>query len=435
MTFDHRQHPRGGNPKNRGEFSENLRFESSIEVTSGDTDWPAHSKETVDWRQTYRQGSREDRMLRKIDVSLPPHISDLDFDADPSLVASMENAIQEIAVLDRSHGEDLRPLGTLLIRTESVASSKIEEIEADIKEYARALHGIKSNSSAVSMAAATRALQAMIDDVQDSGEITLESITAAHRALMKDDSNERAYAGVTRDMQNWIGGSDYSPRNAMYIPPPPETVDEYMNDLIVFCNRDDIPVLAQAAIAHAQFESIHPFTDGNGRIGRALVNSVLRRRGTTSEVVVPVASAIVARREWYFDLLGEYRSGKATPIVSAFAKASEISANESQKTAERLAEIPDEWAEKVGRVRRGSAVHKLLGNVATNPIVSADDASRLLPGVASSGVYLAIDRLADAGVLVPLTNRKRDQIWGAASILDELEDLGTRIAARASREM
>ena len=221
----------------------------------------------------------------------------------------------------------------------------------------------------------------------------------------------------------------------MYIPPPPETVDEYMNDLIVFCNRDDIPVLAQVAIAHAQFESIHPFTDGNGRIGRALVNSVLRRRGTTSEVVVPVASAIVARCEWYFDLLGEYRSGKATPIVSAFAKASEISANESQKTAERLAEIPDEWAEKVGRVRRGSAVHKLLGNVATNPIVSADDASRLLPGVASSGVYLAIDRLADAGVLVPLTNRKRDQIWGAASILDELEDLGTRIAARAGREM
>jgi hypothetical protein len=77
----------------------------------------------------------------------------------------------------------------------------------------------------------------------------------------------------------------------------------YMNDLLVFANRDDLPVLAQAAVAHAQFESIHPFTDGNGRIGRALINAILRRRRTTSRVVVPLASALVAHRDRYFDLL------------------------------------------------------------------------------------------------------------------------------------
>ena len=80
-----------------------------------------------------------------------------------------------------------------------------------------------------------------------------------------------------RTVQNWIGGSDYSPRDALYVPPPPDTVHAYMNDLTEFANRTDIPVLIQAAIAHAQFESIHPFTDGNGRIGRALINTIFRR--------------------------------------------------------------------------------------------------------------------------------------------------------------
>ena len=108
---------------------------------------------------------------------------------------------------------------------------------------------------------------------------------------MRDDPGESAYAGRLRDMQNWIGGSDHSPRGALYVPPPPETVADYLADLLDYANRDDVPTLVQAAIAHAQFESIHPFTDGNGRIGRALINTVLRRRGATTRVVIPLASA------------------------------------------------------------------------------------------------------------------------------------------------
>ena len=100
---------------------------------------------------------------------------------------------------------------------------------------------------------------------------------------MQDDPGEVRYAGRIRDMQNWIGGSDYSPRDALYVPPPPETVEGYLDDLIRFANRNDLPVLSQAAVAHAQFESVHPFTDGNGRIGRALINAILRRRGATTE--------------------------------------------------------------------------------------------------------------------------------------------------------
>ena len=395
-----------------------------------DTEWPSCRTQEVAWQQTQRQGTKEDRMLKAIDVSLPPMIASLDIRLSSELVTAMEDATRDITVLDNSHSDDLQALSSLLLRTESVASSKIEYVEASVADFARALHGIKSNSSAVSMVAATTALQAMVEGVQKSGNITLESLTTAHEALMRDDLDERRYAGVLRDVQNWIGGSEFSPRGALYIPPPPDTLAEYMGDLIAFSNRDDLPVFAQAAIAHAQFESIHPFTDGNGRIGRSLVNTILRRRGATTVVVVPIASALIARRDRYFDLLGQYRDGHAEPIISAFANASQIAARESQSTAKRISEIPGEWADKVGRVRRGSAIHQLLGRLVANPVVTTDEASTLVSAPVSS-VYKAIERLATVGILVPLTNRKRGQVWGASAILDELDDLNTRIGIAA----
>jgi hypothetical protein len=141
--------------------------------------------------------------------------------------------------------------------------------------------GLKASADARSMVAAADAVQDMVDDAGHTGAIRMEAMLAAHRTLMKDDPLDGQHAGKFRDVQNWIGGSDYSPRGAIHVPPPPELVPELMEDLFVFCNRTDVPIMAQAAIAHAQFESIHPFTDGNGRIGRALIGAFSRRRKLT----------------------------------------------------------------------------------------------------------------------------------------------------------
>lgn len=213
-------------------------------------------------------------MLREVTAFLPPLITHREIHLGSTLTVELESAMREITALD-SEGSDFQSLSLLLLRTESVASSKIEAVEASADDYARALHGIRSNSSAVSMAAATTALDSMITGVARGGDVELAAVTAAHLVLMRDDPAEARYAGRLRDMQKWIGGSAYSPRTAIYVPPPPEMVPTYMADLIAFVNRDDLPALAQAALAHAQFESIHPFTDGNGRIGRALINTVL----------------------------------------------------------------------------------------------------------------------------------------------------------------
>jgi Fic family protein len=280
------------------------------------------------------------------------------------------------------------------------------------------------------MVAATDALASMIGSVTRSGRIELDTLTRAHAALMVDDPMERDYAGKLRDMQNWLGGSDHSPFGAIYVPPPPETVPDYMGDLLEFANRDDLPVLVQCAVAHAQFESIHPFTDGNGRIGRGLINSILRRRRVTTRTVVPLASALVAHRDRYFDQLTAYRAGDPTPLTLGFAVASHIAAAESRATARRLDEIPELWREDVGNVRVDSAAARLMALLPTNPVVSVEEMINKIGGNASA-VYAAVDRLAQVGILRPLTQRKRNQVWGAAAILDELDALGTRITAAA----
>lgn len=388
--------------------------------------WPSHSTEQRPWAQSQRGGTREDRTLRSVTVSLPPSIAKNDVTIDADIAVELEAAMSEISRLDSTYGTHLAALSTLLLRTESVASSKIERVEASVDDYARALHGGRGNSSAVSMVAATTALNEMIASVDGDAPVQMSAILSAHGALMREDPTEGQHAGQFRTVQNWIGGSDYSPRDALYVPPPPDTVHAYMDDLMEFTNRTDIPVLIQAAIAHAQFESIHPFTDGNGRIGRALINTIFRRRGATTRVVVPLASSLVAHRERYFGALNAYRAGNLRPLIVTFANSSKTAAAESRTIAKRLTEIPVEWRHMVGPIRRYSATDKLLPLLLATPIVSSDDVASLVDAPRSS-VFAAIKRLHDTGVLRPLTDRKRDQVWGASLVLDELDDLGHRI--------
>lgn len=389
-----------------------------------------HGHQIEPWRQAFRGGSIEDRTLREVAVSLPPKIASLSPSVPSAIAASMDEALREIAALDESHGAYLGSLSTLLLRAESVASSKIENENASIDDYARALHGVKSNSSATSMVASTKALDALIRSVQGGVAIQLSTIYRAHGILMADEHSESVHAGRPREMQNWIEGSNHSPRGASYVPPPARMVDAYMDDVLAFANRTDIGVLVQAAIAHAQFESIHPFTDGNGRIGRALINTILRKRGTTRRIVVPLASAIVARRQDYFDALTAYRNGDAGPIINAFTVGSSIAAQESRISASRLATMPEEWFALADSPRQGSAAAKILGSLLDEPVFSAEEVEERVGG-ATSSVYAAINKLHHVGVIRPLTSRTRNQIWVAASLADELDDLGARIAARA----
>lgn len=242
--------------------------------------WPPHRVETLPWQQQVRGGTREDRMMRSVDATIP-FIRELDYMPPLEVMLHIEHALLAVAQADTDAEGHSAALSRFMVRSESAASSKIELINASARDYAKALAGSKGNTSATSMVAASAALHDLITRVGESGRFELDYLKSAHRALMADDPQEADDAGRLRDMQNWIGGSDHSPRGALHVPPAPLRVPELMDDLIAYLNRDDVPVMTQAAIGHAQFESVHLFTDGNGRSGRALVSAVLRRRGVT----------------------------------------------------------------------------------------------------------------------------------------------------------
>jgi Fic family protein len=210
----------------------------------------------------------------------------------------------------------LAPLASVLLRTESASSSQIEHVTAGAKALALATIDERSGPNARMVAANVAAMQRAIDLSDDLG---IASLLDAHEALM--DGHQYAEPGRFRSAEAWIGSAAATPHTATFVPPRAERVPDAVRDLIEFCERTDIGVLVQVAVAHAQFETIHPFADGNGRTGRALVHALLRRAGTTRRMTVPVSSGLLADTRRYFDALGSYREGDPTAIVQCFIDA------------------------------------------------------------------------------------------------------------------
>jgi Fic family protein len=388
--------------------------------------WPAHGSDVLPWKSSGRP-PREDREFTEVTVSLPPMIADLWFSPGRETIVALEEAAVAVASLDVTAGTRMAAISGFLLRSEAVSSSKIEHVDANRDDYARAMIGLKASADARSMVAAADAVQGMINDAGHAGAIRVEAMLAAHHTLMKDDPVDAAYAGKFRDVQNWIGGSDYSPRGAIHVPPPPELVPGLMEDLFAFCNRTDVPIMAQAAIAHAQFESIHPFTDGNGRIGRALIGAISRRRGLTKNTVTPIASAMVADVERYFSLVNNYRTGDVDPFVLYLARSAVHASDAARESVAALDALPAMWMD-MARPRKGSAGEKIIPWLLERPVFEAHNAAHAA-GVAETSVYGALDRLTDAGVLTQISQNKRSRAWAATEVLDEVDRLNKRLAA------
>lgn len=410
------RHPRG--VPTGGRYTTSHRKEPDLTLSA---DFPAHDAENLPWiSNSTRRPEIDD-----YDASIPPDIADLPITLDPATLNDCRIAAVEIALLDRDENANLAAIEPFLLRTEAIASSRIEEELTTVDQLARAEAGIKAPKTARTVKASIDGLRHMVDN--SANGVDLETILAAHRPMFIDDPREREYAGRLRDVQNWIGGSDRSPLNAAHVPPAPGRVDHLMGDLVAFSNRTDLDPIVQAAIAHTQFESIHPFTDGNGRVGRSLINGIWRYRQLTTSVAVPVASAIVADREHYFELVDRYRTGD-TAFVGYLADAAIRSSREARVSAKTIVALPGQWQETV-RARAGSAAFTLMGMLPANPIVDADDVKRLT-GTSVAGAYKAIDRLVEAGVLRPLTQSQRYMTWAAGDVLDEADDLVSRLRVR-----
>jgi Fic family protein len=367
-------------------------------------------------------------MLKEVEVRIPPTIAMLTPGVDPGTALAVEEATAAIARLDEIGRVQLGALGSFLLRSESLATSKIEHIFANLDDFARALAGQQAGTSARQMAAAVTAIGGLVADATAS-PINLAAINKAQFLLLQDDPLEKHAAGSPRTMQNWLGGSDFSPRGAIYVPPPPDVVPLLLNDLVDFANRTDLSPITQSAIVHAQFESIHPYTDGNGRIGRALINAVLRRRMVTTRVVVPIASALLTEVDGYFARIAAYQEGDADGFVRELARASLLAATEAAESAKALEDLVPQWRERV-KPRRGSTTDLLIEHLLEAPVLT----EKSVVAVTKSSrrrAYDALNRLAETEVIVEITGQPRNRVWIVQDVLDELDRLEERIGRRA----
>jgi Fic family protein len=339
----------------------------------------------------------------------------------------------EVAISQLSHfAPRLAPLARLLLRTESIASSKVEGLQVDAKQLARAEVrddiGRRASLEALEILANVDAMQFAIEETASAGRITPHEIVAVHRVLM--ERSHPRIAGRPRDKQNWIGGNDYNPCGADFVPPPPEMVDSLLEELCRFCERDDLPALVQASLAHAQFETIHPFDDGNGRTGRALAQVILRRRGLAPAYVPPISVVLARDKGRYIKGLTAYREGRVQHWIEAFSLAATEASKLAEKYLDQVTALQEEWRarlrEKVNP-RSDAAAWVLIEVLPGYPVVT------LPVGVAASGkskpaVNGAIAALVTAEVLRPLSESQRNRAWEASELLDLIVDLEEGVA-------
>lgn len=340
------------------------------------------------------------------------------------IVAEAEAAVRSLN--DRARPA-LRPLARLLLRTESIASSKVEGLQADARSLARAeadAGGRSIGRDVIEVLANIDAMELAVEETSTASVLTTQTILDIHEALMAHAPNS-SIAGRTREVQNWIGGNDYNPCGAAFVPPPVDHVEPLMADLCDFCNSDHLPPVIQAGIAHAQIETIHPFEDGNGRTGRALIHVLLRRRGLAPSYVPPISVVLAADKERYIAGLTLFREGDVEGWLEHFASAAAQAAALAGRYLTGVVDLQDQWRERLRNhtaLRSDAAAWAVIDSLPGHPVITLPVATAVT-GRSKSSTAVAIDQLAEAGILAPLSASKRNRAWEADGLLDLLAGL------------
>lgn len=387
---------------------------------------------------------RRDRHGCDFEAYLPDPVSNRAFLLDGDVSADVTDAESAIHLLNAEATAltGLEGLARLLLRAEAVASSKIEGFEIGGRrllhaEVARTLGDPPHDVTAEEVLGNIDAMAWAVSTVASAGTVHVDHLQEIHRRLMAGTRLE-AQGGIIRDRQNWIGGRDYNPCEAQFVPPPPEEVPRLLDDLCAFCNEDELPAIAQAAIAHSQFETIHPFTDGNGRTGRALIHVILRRRGLIPRILPPVSLVLATWSGDYVNrLMGTRYVGEPDSLsareglnrwIALFAAAATRAVQDAQLYEERVAELQVRWRQRLGRVRKGSAVDLLLNALPGAPVLTVKSAAELIGRsfVAANG---AVRELLEAQVLRQVRLGRRNRAFEATELIDLFNDLERLLAS------
>jgi Fic family protein len=357
-------------------------------------------------------------------VPIPPP-DGLAFDATTiGTVAKASHAIGELSGASRRLVNPLIYFASLL-RKEAIVSSRIEETYATPDEVAMREMGIGAHSpGSDEVYNFVRATEQSLKRVTKSdARIDLPLILDAHRVLMKGVRGGREQPGEFRMVQNWIGTQSGGLREARFVPPPPQELASLLRDLERYMNDGDatsLPRLVRAAVAHYQFETIHPFRDGNGRIGRLLVMLLMVRDKLLPGPVLPISTAIERRKTEYMDrMLAVSMRGEWSQWVHFFLDCAAEAAGDAMTFVSKLERLRDDWVDKVQTTRASARLIKVLDALFVRPVITIGEAGRLLK-VTPASASANISRLERLGILTEVTARKRDRTYFAKAIINLL---------------
>jgi Fic family protein len=388
--------------------------------------------------------ARRDRQTCEYEAYVPDRLMGRALRLNGPVAADVAEAELAIAKLNAEARAltDSEALARLLLRSESVASSRIEGLEIGARrllraEAARMLGEESRDVTASDVLGNIDAMVHALGGLAEGEPVTIDLILEAHRRLLSG-SRLAEQAGRVRREQNWIGGSSFNPCSAAYVPPPWELVEDYLVDLVEFCNDDSLPAVVQAAVAHAQFETIHPFVDGNGRIGRVLIHLVLRRRGLAPRALPPVSLVLATWADEYVAALGATRyigspAGAQAHEglnrwVGVFAAACRQAVADAASFEERVASLQAIWRARLGRVRANSAADLLLRALPGASVVTVQGAATLI-GRSVPATNGGVAKLVQAGVLSQSTVGKRNRAFEAGELIRAFSDLERRLAS------
>lgn len=380
--------------------------------------WPALSTETHPWSDGWRTYA----------AAVVPPIAGLDIadvlDADTAAeVGAAQQAIIEFdqQMTDAFGGQELGTIETVLLRSEASSSSQIEHLTVSAKQLALAELDASKSINARLVRANVEAMRATLGEESDFD-------TATACAMQAELLRETGLHIGLREEQVWIGTSGSTPIGADFIPPHHSRVAENLEDLWAFLRQPSRLPLAHVAAGHAQFETIHPFVDGNGRVGRALVHRNLRRTGLAAHVTVPVSAGLLADTRGYVAGLTAYRAGDPLPIVREFARAARHAASIGRELVAELAQVRQIWNQRV-RARRDSAVWPIVDSLIGHPAVTTDLAATRA-GVSTEAARAAIATLVEADILKRASVGRRNQVWVAEDVTECYDRIAVLIGRR-----
>lgn len=338
----------------------------------------------------------------------------VEINMDAEMISLLMDATKALATLDTlsSYIPNMNLFVSMYVRKEALLSSQIEGTQATLEDVLDPLIEKNANQNVADVINYIKATEFALERL-NTLPLCNRLIKETHEVLMKDVRGQEKNPGEFRYSQNWIGASGSTLNNARYIPPNPEDMKQAMSDLEKYMNSDDeLDMLIQVALIHYQFETIHPFLDGNGRVGRLLITLFLMDKKRLNTPALYISYYLKNNRIEYYDRMSEVRNkNNYEQWIKFFLRAIKESSEDAVETIKKLSELHDKNIRIIEQMGRASKTAKeVFDYLEKNPIIDIKKTSEEL-SLAFSTVSASVKRLEECGILVQINNANRNRVF------------------------